>query len=194
MEDIRLTDEQERLLEKVIKLLEPFYEGDPKQERQSTVCYFTDENGDELGKEYDTCTCDDCIEASIKNIKETFGDEMPIETHFTLTGNDNEDIPRCSICGKPFEEGLTWIEHELEHFEQNKPTYSDMVEDSSIPYELVAIFNSVPSCDNRIDGYCKSQLAQGNEGPNLEVLKRQQHLIDRVVYYAVYIIYVIEKK
>lgn len=192
MDNINLGIEQRIILDKAIKLLNPFFKNDEGQQRQGWVYYFQKKDGDEFGSEYDCCSSDSCIKKAKKEIREHYGKYTRITENSTITGNDCENIPRCCICEKPFEEYITYIDQEFDHYESNVPSYEDLVKYTSIPFDITAIFNSVPSCDNQISLYHKHQLSLGNEKPINDVIQRQKDLITRVVNYAILITNIIE--
>ena len=192
MDNIKPTEEQQAILDKAIDLLFQFYKDEESQERQSWVHYFVNKDNEEFGTEYDTCSNPKCIEASKKQIRIDNGNRTIINERYTLTGNDCENIPRCSICGKPFEDSLTWIDYEFDHFEDNFPTIPDLKEYPSIPFDLAAIFRSIPSNDYELSGYAKHQHSLGNDIPMKEYLEKQTKLINDVVEYASRIINIIE--
>jgi len=192
MDNIDLSTEQKIILDKAVKLLNPFFCNDEGQERQGWVYYFQKKDGEEFGSEYDCCSSNSCIKKAKEEIREHYGKYTRITEHSTMTGNDCEDIPRCCICGKPFEEYITYIDQEFDNYESNVPSYEDLVKYTNISFDITAIFNSVPSCDNQISPYDKHQLSLGNDKPINDVIQMQKDLITRVVNYAILITNIIE--
>lgn len=189
-DNLRPTEEQWLLLNQAMELLKPF----DKEERVTSMCYFTNKDSEEFGSDYDCCGERKCVEEAKKSIRHSHGNRKIIEENYTDTLSDYESFDRCCICGSYFNEFLTYIDQEFDHHETNSISVDDF-KDSQTAYELRGIFYSLHwSCDNQISGYAKHQYSLGNDEPLNDTLKRQQSLIDRVVKHASLVIEALGKE
>lgn len=189
-----LTDEERSTLNKAIELLRPF--------NTQTVSYYTayfeevDEDGDcveDLGSEYDCCDDDTCISEMLQKVKL----EYPgININHRLTDNscDHERIDRCQVCDKPLNEWLTYIRSEFDHYNEHKPSFSDIQDqdNSNAAFDLISIFQSFPSNDEVVSQYELHQKMIGNKEPFDRKMKSIEDFKNSVIGLSNHVINVLE--
>src|ERR1700748_178934 len=139
-----LTDKQNEILEKAIDLLEPY----DKENVSYDLYYFVDkdENDNEIGDldliEYDCCGNIECMEKTLKELKEEYSDHI-IDYYNTDNNSDHERIDSCYCCGRPLNGSLTWIKYELEHWLENAILKEHI--SSRDAFDLRVMLQSMPS-------------------------------------------------
>lgn len=188
---LKLTDEEESILQKAIELLKPF--NNEEVSRMTTYFEEVDEDGDcleDLDAEYDCCNNDVCIISMSSNLKNEYP-EKNISHRFYHNDGDHERIERCQICNKPLNEGMTWISSEFDHYDENKPSYEDIKNYSNISFDLTAVFQSFPSNDEEVSDYALHQKTLGNKEPLISQIKRIDNFKNRVLGLAEHVILII---
>ncbi|MFA7326293.1 MAG: hypothetical protein WC121_06480 [Candidatus Kapaibacterium sp.] len=145
----RFTDEFEKLIELAKEKIEPF-----SKKEISYWTYYFEINGEDVASEFDCCDDVKCIEQTKTEIKEQYGEDTQIEEVYYDNDGDHERIEICSQCGKPLNEWLTWCGDELKYIEENEWTADFLKEEAFL---IHCIFQSMPTCDNRISEYAKHQ-------------------------------------
>lgn len=149
-QEVVLTDEQQAIIEKAVEVLNLY----DKEEVSYDMYYFENEEEHAYDSEYDTCTKTDCIEASIKAIKENEGG-VEVTKVYTYNNSDQEDIKLCSVCECPLNDTLTWVKYEWDCFKDDVLTIQD-IQTSYKAFALKVIFESIPSCDHRLSNYSRN--------------------------------------
>lgn len=194
----KLTEQQRKILVIVIDLLTPLC---ANVKISHEIKFYRDENGSEEFSDHDTCSDQACENSAKKAIVKMMGkenkgkaivwdkdlDDVPentlvYTTVWTDNDGDHEKMEMCSVCGKYLNESLTWIENEFEHHSENSTTKED-IEDPNTTFELLTMFNSMPSCDYSrwIDGVNKDQ-------------KQQDDFFNKVIEYAQTVIDILSGK
>jgi len=137
-----MTDEFRKLIENAYEKIEPF----SKEEISRIVTYFR-VKGEELS-DYDCCNNKKCIQSSKKAIRKEYGKGTHIEECSYINDSDHEEIERCSQCGRPLNEWLTWCSSELEYIEDGKPWTAEFLKDEA--FTIKCILQSCPTMDHKI--------------------------------------------
>lgn len=132
--------------------------------------HYIKKDGDDLGGDYETCGKIKCIEKCRSRAIDEFDN---CELCFDSTDNflDFESIDRCSECGEPLNESLSWVKEELDHYAVHVNSYKDVKESA---FDLRAIFQSYPTCDEEISEYAVNQFKKGNKVPYYQGMERQE--------------------
>lgn len=146
---MEISEKQDKVLRIATHLLMPY----DKEDVSAYTYYFErpNEKG-EFDREYDTCDSEKCIEESKANIRKNYGKGTRIEHRYYSNDGDHEHIEICSVCYRPLNRYLTWVYNELEYY-SNKLSSSKQLKSSRTAFDLTAIFNSMPSCDEKITPY-----------------------------------------
>lgn len=178
---MKITEDQQVILNKAIELLKTY----DKEDVSRYTYYFvvSEDDHTEISLEYDCCDNSECIEKTLKELKEEYPE---CEFLCELNHGDHERIERCYQCDKPLHESLAWIESELDHHEQYSIT-KDQLQESCIAFEVRVMFEAMPTCDFEISEYAKL-----NYKRLAEALKDQSNFVERVVKYADKVIKVLE--
>ncbi len=176
-----LSEKQKSIINQAIELLTPLAQAEEERLSRNTV-YFKVKN-EEISSEYDTCDDEKCIRESKKEIRKSYGKGIHIEENWSDNDGDHENIERCSICGRPLCNSLTWIEQELDHHEKYSISLADF-QDQSTAFDVKVMFEAMPTCDHRISEYDLHQERIGNSEPLEQAKKRQVEFISRVINYA----------
>jgi len=179
---MKITEEQQEIVNKAINLLEKY----DKEEYSGISYYFTDENDDNIDEDedYNCCNKNECIERSKKELKK-LGCKNP---GLNPMGGDYDRIYYCYNCNNPLNGSLTWIESELNHHIENNINKKSL-QISSIAFEIRVMFESFPSLDHEISEYAKSHSEQMKKE-----IKWQKDFVDRVINYAKQVIAVLDKE
>ena len=184
---MKLTDEQQSIIDKAVELLKPF----DKEDCSFSLHFFRrkDIDGDEIGDE--VCDNEKCVKKYLKQLRSEIGKGKRIYTVYDPYNNgDHERIDSCAICYRPLNEQLTWIKSEFEHHQEYSVTKEDLTE-SRTAFDVRCMLEAMPSVDYKIDEYHKHQNSLGNDKPLKEALKRQSDFVDEVVKYAALIVEVL---
>ncbi len=176
-----LSEKQKSIINQAIELLIPLAQAEEERLSRNTV-YFKVKN-EEVSSEYDTCDDEKCIKESKKEIRKSYGKGIHIEENWSDNDGDHENIERCSICGRPLSNSLTWIEQELDHHEKNTITIEDL-QDGCSAFDVKIMLEAMPTCDHCISEYDLHQERIGNPKPLEQAKKRQEEFINRVINYA----------
>lgn len=180
---MKLTDEQQSIIDKAIELIKPF----DKEDCSNSLHFFRkkDIDGDEIGEE--TCDSDECAKIAAKELRKTYGNFNVFTVYDHYNNGDHERIDSCSVCFRPLNEQLTWVHTEFEHHHEYSITKKDLTK-SRTAFDVRCILESMPSIDCKIDNYPIHQNSLGNNKPLKEALKRQSDFVSEVIKYAQLII------
>lgn len=136
-----INEDQQKILDKAIKLLEKY----DKVDVSDYICYFVVSENDysEIGSQYDCCDYPECMEATLKELKKDYPDCNYL---YQYNNNDYDTFNLCYQCGRRLNDTLTWIEYEFNHHSTTNQTKKDF-QISSVAFEIRVIFESMPSID-----------------------------------------------
>jgi len=178
-EFMQMTDKQTQCIKSAIELLKPFN----KEDVSSGLVYFRKvKDQDELGSEYDCCDNEKCVKETLKYLRKKCKGSR-FEDVYTLNDGDHDGIGRCFQCSRPLNEFMTWVQEELSHWEGTYLTKKRLW-NSSNSFDLIAMFESMPSMDESMSDYDKHQADIGNYEPWNDTIKDQRLLVKRVVNVA----------
>lgn len=140
---VRLTDEFEALIDAARLKLEPFI-----TEQPCALVYYFEVRGEEINN-YDCCGDRKCIESAKKEIRKAYGKGTRVTEIWQHNDGDFEEIERCTQCGNPFNEFLTWCDSELDHIESSGPYTAENIKQEA--FRINAILQSCPTCDVKFD-------------------------------------------
>lgn len=171
------------IMEKAIELLTPFN----KEELDHDICYYQeqDEHEDcveEFSSEHDTCSNRKCVNEQLEHLKSEYPNKNIAHVWMNNNG-DHESFGRCAICDTRLNEWLTWAREEVEHHLEYTTTLNDF-KSSTNSFELIAIFQSMPTNDYQPSNWCKAN----KENP----YEDQEKFYFKVVDYAKTIIKALE--
>lgn len=146
-EYITLTEPEREIINQAIKLISPF-----DKEDVSAYTFYYEVKGEEVGREYDTCNCKQCIKLSKNKIRKNYGKYTRVVDVLFHNGGDHENIESCSICFKPLVESLTWIANEFDHHKEHTLNAESM-KDSRNAFDIRVILESFPSNDHKLSEY-----------------------------------------
>ncbi len=184
---MRLTDEQQSIIDKAVELLKPF----DKESCSFSLHFFKEKNiyGDEIGEE--VCDDDKCVKKYLKQLRSEIGKGKRIYTVYDPYNNgDHERLDSCAICGRPLNEQLTWIDSEFDYHQEYSVTRESLTE-SRTAFDVRCMLEAMPTADCRIEGYPIHQNSLGNKKPLEEALGRQNQFINKVVKYAELIVQIL---
>lgn len=175
-----LQEFEEAIFEKAIQLLEPYN----KESIAHMYAYYEeqDEDGDcleDYGSDHDTCNLTVCIDSKLAELKLEYPNKN-IEYRISSKDGDNECIDHCAVCGCPLNEFMTWVKSEFEHHVEHNRTVDDF-KNSSIAFDLIAMFQSMPSMDEEPSPHCiatKLDPYKDQRDFYAEVVKYAQHVIE----------------
>ncbi|MPS73985.1 MAG: hypothetical protein E2590_12695 [Chryseobacterium sp.] len=144
------SEDVKEIIEKAVDITSNLSKDEEVSRYTSFIQLGNDDIGfDDVGKEYDTCDNDDCIEQSIIDAKENYPDQEVSSCLYANDG-DHDNVERCYVCEKPLNEWLTWVEYESEYFTSDNRIWEKSLIRNNAFY-LAAIFRSIPSCDVTYD-------------------------------------------
>lgn len=176
--DYPLTKKQQATLDKAVALLLPF----SKESVSQWTGYFEeqDEDGDRIGdndfSDYDTCDNDDCLNHNWDILKKNLP-SLNIQFRWYSNDGDHDKYDHCTVCGRPLNEFLTWINDEIDnHIEYT--TTKQLLIDSSAAFEINGCFVSMGwNADERMSIHASTHHHENG-------VKRQKLFIKKVVDYA----------
>lgn len=169
---MQLSNQKQRILKRAIKLLTPYNKEDISQ-----IKFYFEHDEEDLGSDYECCDQDKCL----KKMRDRIKTEHPewkgkLDERWTYNNGDHEDVERCQICFRPFNEFLTWVREPFCHHREYTVNRRELKK-SHNAFEVIAIFQSMPSIDER-----PSPWAMMNEPK--EALQREKDFANEVVAYA----------
>lgn len=170
-----LTEEQKQLLEQVVSALEKHVNKEP-----CGYVYYVTIEGDDMCSDYQTCDNEKCL-SSVKKIVEKEYINKDIEFLCQDNNNDYGNLEKCSVCGHPLNEFLTWIRDEFEYHSENTILREDIIGDA---FDLKAIIQSYPSNDNTISQFAINESLIGNDNLLKEQIKRRDDFTNKVLEYC----------
>lgn len=141
---MELNKYQEEMRDKACELLYPYCK-DVEIDRYPVFFRLKNSDGDEVGEI--TCSNRKCIDAEKHRIREYIGKGKHLyEVQFSNDG-DHDCFEFCCICGERLNEFLSYIDSEIQHFEEYMEDTKEDIIDSS--FELYGMLYSTHwSCDS----------------------------------------------
>jgi hypothetical protein len=137
------TDEFAELVEKALDKILQF-----SDEKVSYYTTYFKVRGEDVSSEFDCCGDEKCIKEAKKEIRKQYGKGTHIEECCYENDGDHDSIERCSVCGTPLNEWLTWCEQELEYIEESKPWSAENLRSEA--FTIRCILQSCPTMDYNI--------------------------------------------